>query len=63
MFKHSDTRWANWTVIAAGDEQAARISAMQAIAKALEKAVPAEPPRPIDNLLAMAPGSLAAAGF
>lgn len=45
MFKRSDTRWARWTVIDAGDEHAARIAALEAVVSALEKAVPQEPPQ------------------
>lgn len=54
MFKRSDTRWAKWTVIAAGNEKAARISALDAFAQALEKAVPAEPPLRSGNVVAIA---------
>lgn len=49
MFKRSDTRWARWTVIDAGDERAARIAALNAVAAALEKALPADPPLAIGD--------------
>lgn len=45
MFARSNTRWAAWNVIDAGDEQGANIAALTAIADALEKALPAEPPK------------------
>lgn len=51
MFKRSDTRWARWTVIDAGDGIAARIAALNAVAAALDKAVPAEPPLPAENVV------------
>jgi AMP-polyphosphate phosphotransferase len=44
-FRRTDTRWARWTVIDAGDERSARIAALSAVASALERAVPNEPPR------------------
>jgi polyphosphate kinase 2 (PPK2 family) len=44
MFKLNDTRWAPWVAVDAGDEQAARVSALTIIADALEAALPKEPP-------------------
>lgn len=44
LFAQTDTRWAPWTVIDAGDKRAARIAALEAIASAYAKAMPAEPP-------------------
>ena len=44
LFAHTDTRWAPWKVIDANDESAGCIAALTAIADALEKAMPAEPP-------------------
>lgn len=49
-FAQTDTRWAPWTVINAGDGQGGVIAAMRAAVTALEKAIPAEPPA------AVAPG-------
>ena len=40
MFKHTDTRWAPWTVIDGNDRKSGRIAALTAIADALEKKVP-----------------------
>lgn len=44
MFARSNTRWAGWTIVDAGDERAAHLSMLGAIADALEKALPSEPP-------------------
>lgn len=43
-FKQTDTRWAPWVGIGADDEQGTQIAALTAIAEALEKAIPLEPP-------------------
>ena len=43
-FAQTDTRWAPWTAIDAGDMQAGVIASLDAVAAALAKAVPAEPP-------------------
>lgn len=40
MFRHTDTRWAPWTVIDGNDRKAGRIAALTSIAEALEKKVP-----------------------
>ena len=45
MFARSNTRWAAWQVVDGGDQRAANIAALTAIADALEKALPAEPPK------------------
>jgi polyphosphate kinase 2 (PPK2 family) len=44
MFAHTDTRWAPWQVIDGNNKKAARLAALQAIAGALEGALPGEPP-------------------
>ena len=44
MFRHTDTRWAPWTVIDGNNKKAARIAALTAIADQLEARVPMEPP-------------------
>jgi polyphosphate kinase 2 (PPK2 family) len=44
MFKRTDTRWAPWHVIDGNDRKSARITALTAIADALEKCVPMEMP-------------------
>lgn len=41
----TDTRWSPWRVIDAQDEQHAALSALEAIADAWTKAMPAEPPQ------------------
>jgi AMP-polyphosphate phosphotransferase len=46
MFKHTDTRWAPWRVIDGNNKKAARVAVLSAIADALEKTVPMEPPKP-----------------
>lgn len=44
LLAETDTRWAPWRLIDAGDEPSARIAALGAVAEALEKAVPAQSP-------------------
>jgi polyphosphate kinase 2 (PPK2 family) len=44
MFRHTDTRWAPWTVIDGNDLTSGTIAALTAIADIYEKAMPAEPP-------------------
>lgn len=41
---HTNTRWAPWRIIDAGDRKAGQIAALTAIADAFAKAMPAEPP-------------------
>ena len=48
-FAQTDTRWAPWTIIDAGDVQAGVIASLEAIAAALAKAVPGEPPTGSDG--------------
>jgi polyphosphate kinase 2 (PPK2 family) len=43
MFRHTDTRWAPWTVIDGNNKKAARIAALTKVADALEKVVPMKP--------------------
>lgn len=54
MFDRTDTRWARWTIVDSGNPEAARIAALDAVAAALAKRVPAEPPRKSDNVVAIA---------
>ena len=54
VFAHTDTRWAPWHVIDAGDPHSARIAALSAIVEALEKAIPLEPPAEGDNVVMLA---------
>lgn len=54
MFAHTDTRWASWHVIDGNNKKAARIAALTAIADALEKAVPLDPPTPSPEIEALA---------
>ncbi|MGZ8998989.1 MAG: polyphosphate kinase 2 family protein [Allosphingosinicella sp.] len=44
MFAQTDTRWAPWTAINGNDKKSARIAALIAVAEALERVLPAEPP-------------------
>jgi len=44
MFAQTDTRWSPWKVINASDRRGGRIAALEAIAGALEKAMPVDPP-------------------
>lgn len=44
MFRRTDTRWAPWHMIDGNDRKSARITALTAIADALEKCVPMEMP-------------------
>jgi AMP-polyphosphate phosphotransferase len=44
MFAHTNTRWAPWTVIDGNNKKAGRIAALTAVADALEKRVPQDPP-------------------
>jgi polyphosphate kinase 2 (PPK2 family) len=44
LFAHTDTRWAPWKVIDANDETTGCIDALTAIADAMDKVMPAEPP-------------------
>ena len=44
VFAQTDTRWAPWRVIDANDKSAARLATLTALADALTKALPAEPP-------------------
>jgi polyphosphate kinase 2 (PPK2 family) len=41
---HSDTRWSPWKTIDAADDQRSILAALEAIAEAWSKAMPAEPP-------------------
>ena len=44
LFKHTNTRWAPWTIIDANDATAGCVAALTAIADQMEKAMPGEPP-------------------
>jgi len=52
MFEATDTRWAPWRVIDANDKQASRIAALTFLVEAFEKAIPAEPPKTGDTVVA-----------
>ncbi|HMC92628.1 MAG TPA: polyphosphate kinase [Allosphingosinicella sp.] len=45
MFSHTNTPWAQWTIIDGNNKKAARIAALTAVADALEAAVPMDPPK------------------
>lgn len=49
----TDTRWAGWTIVDCSDEQAAAIAALEAVARGLEKVVPAAPPATGDKVVAL----------
>jgi polyphosphate kinase 2 (PPK2 family) len=51
LFAHTNTRWAPWTAIDANDATASCIAALTAIADAMEKAMPAEPPAMGDTVV------------
>lgn len=51
MFAQTDTRWAPWQVINAHHHDVARLDALGAVADALQKAVPADPPERIDTVV------------
>lgn len=44
LMKNSDTRWSPWKLIDADDERRATVAALEAVADAWSKAMPAEPP-------------------
>ena len=52
MFAQTDTRWAPWRVIDANDEHSARIATLTALADALTKSVPADPPAQGETVVA-----------
>jgi polyphosphate kinase 2 (PPK2 family) len=54
LLMRTNTRWAPWTIIDAADEQSASITALTAIADALQKKLPAAPPERGDNILPIA---------
>jgi len=51
MFAQTDTRWAPWRVMDANNRQSAHLAAMEAVATAMEKALPKEPPVDQANIL------------
>jgi len=53
LFAQTDTRWAPWRVIDAGDSRAARISALTILTDAMAKAIPAEPPVAADKVVSI----------
>src|SRR5437763_9972113 len=46
---NTDTRWSPWRTIDGDDEQRAVLAALEAVAEAWSKAMPAEPPRLLTN--------------
>jgi len=44
LMKNSDTRWSPWKLIDADDERRSTLTALEAVADAWSKAMPAEPP-------------------
>ena len=57
LMKNSDTRWSPWKLIDAGDERRATLAALEAIADAWSKAMPAEPPRLVGAAAPLRTGS------
>lgn len=51
LFAHTNTRWAPWIPIDANDSKAACIAALAAIADAMEKAMPSQPPAMDDTVV------------
>ena len=54
LLTRTNARWAPWTIIDAADEQSASITALTAIADALQKRVPSAPPERGENILPIA---------
>jgi polyphosphate kinase 2 (PPK2 family) len=54
LLAQSDTRWAPWTVVDANDGAAAQVAALTAIAEAMEKAFPMEPPEEVGSVVPFA---------
>jgi len=54
MFAQTDTRWAPWVAIDGNNKKAARIAALSAIADALEKKLPMQPPPASEEVEALA---------
>jgi polyphosphate kinase 2 (PPK2 family) len=49
LMQNSDTRWSPWKLIDADDERRATLAALEAIADAWSKAMPAEPPHVVSE--------------
>jgi AMP-polyphosphate phosphotransferase len=54
MFERTSTRWAPWTAIDGNIKKSARITALTAVAEALEAACPPRPPAPDPEVEALA---------
>ena len=52
LFAQTDTRWAPWRVIDGNDRRSARIATLTAMADALTKAIPADPPAQGETVVA-----------
>lgn len=50
-FGHTNTRWAPWRIVDAGDPRSATIATLGAVADSLAAAIPADPPSESDNLV------------
>lgn len=53
LLTRTDTRWAGWTIVDGSDERAAAIAALEAVARGLEKVVPAAPPATGDKVVTL----------
>ena len=51
VFSHTNTRWAPWTLIDAGDKHGGRIAALTALAERFDKAMPLAPPKEGDTVV------------
>lgn len=60
MFRATDTRWAPWRAIDGNNKQAARIAALTAVADAMQREVPADPPEPDEAFMRYALAQLTA---
>lgn len=57
LMKNSDTRWSPWKLVDADDERRATLTALEAVADAWSKAMPAEPPHLVAENLVPKTGS------
>jgi polyphosphate kinase 2 (PPK2 family) len=53
LLARTATRWAGWTIVEGREERSAGLAALEAIARGLEKVVPAEPPVANEKIVAL----------
>ncbi|HXG99429.1 MAG TPA: polyphosphate kinase [Sphingomicrobium sp.] len=51
LFALTDTRWAPWRIVDAGDGRAAQLAALTMVTDALAKAIPAQPPATAEKVV------------